>query len=149
MKYIVLLGDRDPSALTHREIDAALQFLPASLQARWVGTDTADAFRTSEADGVWVVSGSPYRNAAAVYAAITAARTTEQPFLGTCAGFQYAVLEFARNVAGLKSADHAETAPAAGTLVIDRLSCSLVGEERHVTAVPGTRMFAPCGHAPF
>jgi CTP synthase (UTP-ammonia lyase) len=33
--------------------------------------------------------------------------------------------------------------------VIDRLPCSLVGQERAVRAVPGTRMHALCGSAPF
>jgi CTP synthase (UTP-ammonia lyase) len=69
--------------------------------------------------------------------------------LGTCGGFQYAVVEFARNVAGLFDANHAETAPGEKTLVIDRLTCSLVGQERAVTAVPGTRMYALCGSASF
>ena len=74
------------------------------------GTDTPGAARAHEADGLWVVPGSPYRAAAAVYAAIEVARTSGQPFLGTCSGFQYAVIEFARNVAGIADADHAETA---------------------------------------
>jgi CTP synthase (UTP-ammonia lyase) len=149
VKQIVLLGDRDPSALTHRELDAALQLFPADVRAFWIGTDAPEAARVSGADGLWVVPGSPYRDDAAVYGAITAARTSGQPFLGTCAGFQYAVVEFARNVAGLTDAGHAETAPADTTLVIDRLPCSLVAQERAVTAVPGTRMHTLCGSAPF
>jgi CTP synthase (UTP-ammonia lyase) len=149
MKQIVLLGDRDPRSLTHRELDAALTLFPAGVRASWVGTDTPEASRVSNADGLWLVPGSPYRDDAAAYSAITAARTSGQPFLGTCAGFQYAVVEFARNVAGLTDAGHAETAPAGKTLVIDRLSCSLVGQERAVTAVAGTRMHALCGSAPF
>jgi CTP synthase (UTP-ammonia lyase) len=149
VKQIVLLGDRDPGSLTHRALDAALTLFPANIRAYWIGTDTPEAARVREADGLWVVPGSPYRDDDAVYVAITAARTSGQPFLGTCAGFQYAVVEFARNVAGLPDAGHAETAPADKTLVIDRLSCSLVGQERAVTAVPGTRMHALCGSAPF
>ena len=94
-------------------------------------------------------TGSPYRDDAAVYDAITAARTSGQPFLGTSGGFQYTVVEFARNVAGLADANHAETAPGEKTLVVDRLTCSLLGQERAVTAVPGTRMHALCGSAPF
>ena len=80
-----------------------MPFLPSTIRARWVGTDTHDAARLSEADGLWVVPGSPYRNDAAVYSAIKAARTSGQPFLGTCGGFQYAVIEFARDVAKLKN----------------------------------------------
>jgi CTP synthase (UTP-ammonia lyase) len=149
VKNIFLLGDRDSSSPTHRELDAAIELLPSGVTARWVGTDSPDAVRTSQADAVWVVPGSPYRNDAAVYSAISSARTSGQPFLGTCGGFQYAVVEFARNVAGIADADHAETTPNGNNLVIGRLACSLIAQERNVTAISGTRMHALCGDAPF
>lgn len=66
-----------------------------------------------------------------------------------CGGFQYAVLEFARSVAGIQDASHAEVSPASDVRVVDRLACSLVGVERVVTAVPGTRMYALCGGESF
>jgi CTP synthase (UTP-ammonia lyase) len=149
MKNIFLLGDRDANSVTHRELDAAIGLLPSGVTARWVGTDTPEAMRTSQADALWVVPGSPYRNDAAVYSAIKSARTSDQPFLATCGGFQYAVVEFARNVAGIADADHAETAPDGSNLVVGRLACSLIGQERRVTAVPGTRMHDLCGSRPF
>ena len=67
VKTIFLLGDHDTSFITHRELDAAIGLLPHGVQARWVGTDTTDAGRTGQADAVWAVPGSPYRNDAAVY----------------------------------------------------------------------------------
>jgi CTP synthase (UTP-ammonia lyase) len=149
MKDIFILGDRNINFVTHRELDAAIELMPKTIRARWVGTDTAEATRTADADGLWVVSGSPYRDDGAVYSAIRMSRTSGQPFLGTCSGFQYAVVDFARNVAGIADADHAETASGSGTLVVDRLACSLVGVERQVRAVPGTRMHRLCGDAPF
>jgi len=149
MKNIFLLGDRDANSVTHRELDATIGLLPSGVKARWVGTDTPDAARTSKADAVWVVPGSPYRDDAVVYSAITSARTSGQPFLGTCAGFQYAVVEFARNVAGIADADHAETTPDGSNLVVGRLACSLIGQERHITALPGTRMHDLYGDASF
>jgi CTP synthase (UTP-ammonia lyase) len=149
MKNIFVLGDRNASSVTHRELDAAITLMPRGVSAQWVGTDTPAAMRTSEADAVWAVSGSPYRNDGAVYSAIKSARESGQPFLGTCGGFQYAIVEFARNVAGIADAGHAETAPDGSNLVVGRLDCSLIGQERHVTAVPGTRMYDLCGNAPF
>jgi len=149
MKDLVLLGDRDPRAFTHQELDVAIELLPSPIRARWVPTDSAEAGRVSDADGVWVVPGSPYRNDAAVYAAIGTARVTGQPFLGTCGGFQYVAVEFARNVAGLTSAAHAETSPDAQNQVVHRLACSLVGQERLVTVVPGTKLAELCGDRPF
>jgi CTP synthase (UTP-ammonia lyase) len=150
MKRIVLLGDRDVASPTHRELDAAVASLPDGVTAQWVGTDTTEAMQTLSADGLWVVPGSPYRSDAAVYLAITSARTSGQPFLGTCGGFQYTVIEFARHVAGVPDAGHAETAPPdKASLVVERLQCSLVGQARSVVAVPGTRMHSLCGSAPF
>jgi CTP synthase (UTP-ammonia lyase) len=149
MKDIMLLGDRQPDAVTHRALDALIASLPPTVRARWVGTDTRDALNTAEADAVWAVSGTPYRNDDAVYAAITHARTSGQPFLGTCGGFQYVVVEFAQNVAGITGAAHAETAPDADALVVQRLACSLVGEQRVVTPVRGSRLHALCGGEPF
>jgi CTP synthase (UTP-ammonia lyase) len=149
MKTIFVLGDHDDTSQTHRELDAAIELLPSGVRARWIGTDSPDAERTSRADAVWVVPGSPYRNDVAVYAAIRSARTSGQPFLGTCGGFQYAIVEFARNVAGIADADHAETTPDGSHLVVGRLACSLIGQERNITAIPGTRMHDLCGDAPF
>jgi CTP synthase (UTP-ammonia lyase) len=150
MKNLAVLGDRNPQFITHRELDAALTLLPGDIEANWIGTDAPQAAeRAADADAVWVVSGSPYRDDAVVYRAIRNARLRGQPFLGTCAGFQYAVVEFAKNAAGVEDAAHAETAGGHGELVIDRLACSLIGEKREVTAIPGTRLFGLMGADPF
>jgi CTP synthase (UTP-ammonia lyase) len=149
IKHLFVLGDRNPAAITHQELDAAIKVLPTGVRARWVGTDTPEAQRTREADGVWLVPGSPYRDDAAAYSAITSARTSGQPFLATCGGFQYTVIEFARNVASIPDAEHAETSPGAAELVVSRLACSLVGQERRVRTVPGSRLAELCGLEPF
>ena len=60
-----------------------------------------------------------------------------------------AIVVFARNVAGLAGAEHAETATGHDYLVVDRLTCSLVGKERNVTALAGTRLHALCGDPSF
>jgi CTP synthase (UTP-ammonia lyase) len=41
-------------------------------------------------------------------------------------------------VLGLRDAEHEETSPAAATLVISRLTCSLVGLTQTITLLPGT-----------
>ena len=58
--------------------------------------------------------------------AIRFARETPRPFLGTCGGFQHALIEYARSVLGWADADHAESAPGAGRAVVSPLSCALV-----------------------
>ena len=148
MSTIAVLGDRNVSYPTHREIDATLPLLAPQIDARWVASDSPEAHATDRFDAVWAVPGSPYRDDDAVLAAIGSARRSGQPFLGTCGGFQYTVLEFAREVAGL-DATHAELDADAERPVIEQLACSLVGQERLVTAVPGTRLAEICGEQPF
>ena len=53
-------------------------------------------------------------------------RESGMPFLGTCGGCQYAILEYARNVLGYIDAKHAETHPDALLPLIAPLSCALV-----------------------
>lgn len=148
-RTIAALGDRDPSLFTYREIDAAMRLVPDGVELRWVATDGEQARRIDGFDGLWVLPGTPYREDDAVYSAIRFAREQGMPALGTCGGFQYMAVEFARNVAGISGAAHAETEPDGEAIVVGALSCRLVGEERAVTAVPGTRLAAICGTAPF
>jgi CTP synthase (UTP-ammonia lyase) len=147
--HLRVVGDRNPTYLSHRELDAALALLPAGVAGAWHGTDDPAVRDLSGVDGVWVAPGSPYRDDEAVLAVIGAARTGGLPLLATCGGFQYAALEYARNVAGLTTAAHAEVDPGAADPVIAPLACSLFGLTRQVQAVPGTRLAAIVGTAPF
>ena len=150
MTTIALLGDRNLEYLTHRELDAALALFPDDVNAEWVPTDDPDAAqRIAGSDGLWVVPGTPYRRDRFVYECIRLTRESNKPFLGTCGGFQYAIVEYARNVLGLDHASHGEESPDSEEQVITRLSCSLVGEEREVTTLPGTKLHAIYGPEPF
>ncbi len=68
----------------------------------------------AEFAGLWCVPGMPYRSADGVLQAIRYARETRTPFLGTTAGFQYALIEYARNVMGLTAAEHQKSNPQGG-----------------------------------
>jgi CTP synthase (UTP-ammonia lyase) len=146
--HIAVLGDRNLEHVTHRELDAALALFPDWARGEWVATDSDVHAALDRADGVWIVSGGPYRDDDAVYAAIRHLRERGMPLLATCSGFQYVVIELARSLAGI-DAHHAETDPDAEALVAAPLACSLVGEERMVTCVPGTRLAELCGTEPF
>jgi CTP synthase (UTP-ammonia lyase) len=146
---VALLGDRNPEGVTHKALDALIEQLPSSVVATWVPTDLEAARDLSNFDGVWVVPGTPYRNDDAVYSAIEWARTAGTPILGTCGGFQYMLVEFARNVAGIRGAGHAETDPDAEDAIVGALACSLIGEKREVRCVPGTKLGEICGLDPF
>jgi CTP synthase (UTP-ammonia lyase) len=89
-------------------------------------------------DAIWAVPGSPYESAEGALAAIRTVREQRIPFLGTCGGFQYALLEYARDVCGLAEVENAEVTPDASEYLIVPLECSLMGHEEAVMIVPGT-----------
>ena len=60
------------------------------------------------ADGVLVPGGFGSRGTEGMIAAANWARTHPKPYLGICLGMQVAIIEFARNVCGLKSAASVE-----------------------------------------
>jgi CTP synthase (UTP-ammonia lyase) len=130
---IGLVGDRDESVTAHRAIPRALD-----LAARSVGVEVAPVWLhtaslgksmagdVSTCDGVWCIPASPYANTHAALRAIRFARESARPFLGTCAGFQHALLEYARAAWGVIEPAHAELYPGAIDPVIAPLACALV-----------------------
>jgi CTP synthase (UTP-ammonia lyase) len=70
--------------------------------------------------------------------AIRFAREQQRPFLGTCGGFQHAVLEYARNVLGWDDAEHGETSPDAARALLTPLTCSLVEAVDSIHLVEGS-----------
>ena len=142
---LALVGDRDEHIIAHRAIEAALPLAARSLgvaiEARWLCTnEIADATALRGVHGVWCVPGSPYKSMNGALLAIGHARTRGLPFLGTCGGFQHAVVEYARHVLGWADAEHAETAPDAARPVITLLACALVEASETVRLVSGTRI---------
>ena len=148
---IALVGDYSPDVTAHRAIPRALELAAADLgrPVTWRWLPTAEihdaAGQLADFAAVWVVPASPYANMDGALAAIRFARETKRPFLGTCGGFQHALIEFARNVLGLAAADHAETNPSADTLVVTRLTCSLVEATNTLRLVPDTILHAAYG----
>ncbi|MEZ7890670.1 MAG: CTP synthase [Candidatus Wallbacteria bacterium] len=61
-----------------------------------------------EVDGVLVPGGFGERGIEGKIAAVKYARENKKPFLGICLGMQIAVIEFARNICGLKDANSTE-----------------------------------------
>jgi CTP synthase len=70
-------------------------------------------------DGIFVPYGFGPRGTEGKIMAIRFARENNIPFLGICYGFQLAVVEFARNVCGLKDANGTEINPTTPHPVID------------------------------
>jgi CTP synthase (UTP-ammonia lyase) len=149
MTTVLAIGDRDPTQLTHRELDAAFALIGDDVDCGWVASDSAAARDLGRADGIWLLPGSPFRDDEAADAAILHCLRSATPYLGTCAGFQYACVQLASELAGRAGAAHAERDPEAAEPVVEHLACSLYGERRTVTPVAGTRLAAICGTEPF
>ncbi|MCT2588805.1 hypothetical protein LHJ74_02430 [Streptomyces sp. N2-109] len=143
---IALVGDRSPHVRSHMRVPGLLDALRErdglDLDAYWIPTEEAtDVTALAAFDAVWVLPGSPYRSEAGALAAIRTAREHRIPFLGTCAGFQHVLLEYARNVCGLATVEHAENTPdtPAKDAVVVPLACSLVGHEGTIELAAGSR----------
>jgi CTP synthase (UTP-ammonia lyase) len=143
---IGLVGDFDPEVTAHRAIEKsfslAVQPETSSAEPIWLSTErivSRDKGPLEGFAGFWCVPASPYRNTEGALWAIQFAREHNVPFLGTCGGFQHALLEYARNVLGLPHAEHCETNPDAALPLLTRLECSLVeASEKILVTEPGT-----------
>jgi CTP synthase len=74
-----------------------------------------------DADGILVPGGFGDRGTRGMMQAAQYSRERAVPFFGICYGFQWAVVEFARNVCGLADADSTECSPDTPTKVIYKL----------------------------
>jgi CTP synthase len=143
---IGLIGDYSPDVVAHRAIPKALELARAAsgrdIAWRWIETRTLrdPAVDVADCAGIWATPRTPYANMAGVLEVIGWARQKGRPFLGTCGGFQHALIEYGRNVAGLAGADHAESAPDAQILLLTPLVCSLVEKSGTVRFVAGGRL---------
>src|SRR3954462_12688775 len=136
---LALVGDRSPSVRAHGRIPLMIDALRRRdglvLDPYWIASTEADDL--AGFDGIWVVPGSPYTDPDKVVDAVRTAREHEIPFLGTCGGFQHAILELAESLAGIEAPRHAEYGVEEGAVVVE-LECSLVGHEGPITYSPGT-----------
>ena len=143
---IALIGDYDASVTAHVAIPPALELAARALQVDvepvWIPTTElagAAAVRALRAyQGIWCVPASPYANTEGTISAISLARVEGVPFLGTCGGFQHALIEYFRNVLGATGVAHAELDPHAEHPLISRLSCSLVEVTGTIRIAPGS-----------
>ena len=74
-----------------------------------------------DADGILVPGGFGNRGTRGMMKAAEIARERRIPYFGICYGFQWATVEYARNVAGLADADSTECNPDTPTKVIYKL----------------------------
>ncbi|MGH2344460.1 MAG: glutamine amidotransferase-related protein, partial [Chloroflexota bacterium] len=109
----------------------------------WLPTASLDPLPPAHLDpfaGLWCAPGSPYQSMHGALNAIRWAREHDRPLLGTCAGFQHIVIEYARTVLGIVDAQHAEYGHTSAPLIVTPLSCSPAqGEYLEILVDPESR----------
>lgn len=85
----------------------------ARVKVKWIATESIKSDQDAEAafygvDGILILPGFGSRGSEGKILSCKYARENKVPFLGICLGLQCAVIEFARNVCGLKNANSTE-----------------------------------------
>ena len=150
--HIALVGDYNPGVKAHRAIPEAIRLATdgrdGQAEFEWLNTESLDQeaeHQLSPFEAIWCVPNSPYASMNGALRAIQFARETGRPFLGTCGGFQHALIEFVRNVLGHGEAGHTESNPDAAMPLVSPLACSLAGANAKIRLQPGSRLNAIYG----
>jgi len=130
---IAILGDFDPKSSTLPAVEKSLQHASAKLnqpvESRWIPTISMLEQKAEKMlegfDGIWAAPGSPYQSFDGMLKGIEFARRRDWPFLGTCGGFQYALIECARNVLRIQDADSTENNSGSKNIIITPVACAV------------------------
>ena len=123
--------------------------LEADVKIDWIDSETITKETVSEKlaslDGIIVPGGFGSRGIEGMILACQYARENKVPYFGICLGMQIAVIEYARHVLGLESADSGEFDPACEHKVIDFMPGQSVDIDKGGTLRLGSY---PCKIAP-
>ena len=107
------------------------------VNVKWLHSEdcTSDTVEKNfkDLDGILVASGFGDRGIEGKIVAIQYARENKVPFFGICLGLQCAIIEFARNVLGLKKAHSTEMNPKTSHPVID-----IMEDQKSIKSMGGT-----------
>lgn len=147
---IGIIGDYDgrPSHLaTEEALKHSARKFNITMEYEWLPTATFDDSQQAleKFNGLWCSPGSPYKSMNGAINAIRFARENNYPFLGTCGGFQHAVIEYGRNVLQIDTLKDIHYNPYENTDYITALSCSLIGETRRITIDKTSKLYGIYG----
>lgn len=134
---IAVIGEYYDKFDPHTSLNKALEYLKDEydFEYEWIETERVEREKDQilkKYTGIWSAPGSPFKSLDGVLYAITYARLNDIPHLGTCAGFQHAVIELARNILGIEDAQHEEYDAQSSSLFVNKLVCSLAGKTMDV-----------------
>lgn len=140
---IAIVGEYYESFEPHTALNASLDTLRDECDFTYEWVETLAVEERGESvlkgySGIWSAPGSPFKSLQGALEAITYARTNDVPHLGTCAGFQHAIIEIARNLLGVEDAQHEEYDTQATRLFVSRMECSLAGRKMDVYLKEGS-----------
>jgi len=119
-------------AFIHAGAENEVKVNVVSIHSEYIDDDTI-ARKIAHLDGVLVAPGFGERGIEGKIKAVQYARENKLPFFGICLGMQMAVIEYSRNVLGLKNACSVEVDGATSNPVIN-----LMEEQKNITDMGGT-----------
>ena len=119
-------------AFIHAGAENEVKVIVESIHSEYINAKTIGK-KLAKLDGILVAPGFGERGIEGKVAAVQYARENNLPFLGICLGMQMAVIEYSRNVLGLKDANSTEMSAATDNPVIN-----LMEDQKNVTDKGGT-----------
>ena len=142
---IGILGDFNPEFRSHHATNDALQHAARKLQLKvestWLPTpsllEPGAAAMLDSFDGLLARPAVPTRASMACSKASSLLASTTVRFLALAGGFQYALIECARNVLGIRDATTAEEDPKAKNIVIYPVACAVPNRDPKAPKLSG------------
>jgi CTP synthase len=122
-----------------KALEHTAPYFDVKVRVKWIETTDVETGKVKIGDamkdvnGLIVPGGFGLRGTEGMIACVKYAREKNMPFLGLCFGFQMAVIEFARNVCGIKNSDSSEFCPETENAVI-----CILPEQEEIEELGGT-----------
>jgi len=142
---IGIIGDYDSERISHIATNEALvhcsKALNIHVEIKWISTDSLEKDvekQLNDFNGLFCAPGSPYNSLKGALNGIKFARENNYPFIGTCGGFQHAVIEYLVNKLQLTDLRNDEEK----SIFITPLSCSLLGETSKILIDKNSNLYS-------
>lgn len=142
---IGIIGDYDSERISHIATNEALvhcsKALNIHVEIKWISTDSLEndvEKQLNEFNGLFCAPGSPYNSLKGALNGIKFARENNYPFIGTCGGFQHAVIEYLVNKLQLTDLRNDEEK----SIFITPLACSLLGETSKILIDKNSNLYS-------